>query len=106
MLEEDDCLLTWRIDVPPRNWVFSSIKAEKIFDHDKKYLTYQGPVNKGAGKVEIADTGELKITCKKQDRVEFTSAGKILNGSFTLFHSQNNKWELSLLGSGIDHGAE
>jgi len=95
MLETDDCLLTWRIDAPPEDLTTKPVIAEKIFDHDKKFLTYEGPVNKGAGSVEIADAGELKIETHSPNRIALTIKGEIARGPFTLTRKQDAKWQLA-----------
>jgi hypothetical protein len=98
MLEWGDKLKTWRLENPPEKLAAQKNKAIPIFDHDKKFLTYQGPVNNGKGTVEIVDEGKLKITSEKDGIMgimELDIQGKILNGNFTLVRTQNNDWELT-----------
>ncbi len=92
MLEKSGSLQTFRLDTPPDQLLTKPAQAVKIDDHDPKFLTYQGPVNKGAGKVEIADKGTYKI--KKDDRhfIEMDMVGKILKGSFKITHTQKDNW--------------
>jgi hypothetical protein len=57
MLKKDDCLWTWRLNVPPNQIKDQSITAERIADHPLQFLTYEGPVQNGTGNVKIADKG-------------------------------------------------
>jgi hypothetical protein len=78
MIEWGDVLKTWRLDNPPEKLATEKTKATSIFDHDKKFLSYQGPVNNDTGRVEIVDQGTCTIESDdgKILRVAFT--GKIL----------------------------
>ncbi len=90
MIEDGDKLKTWRLENPPEKLAgdFDKLspgktKATPIFDHDKKFLTYQGPVNDGKGNVEIVDEGTCKIeTIVKNIQINFE--GKILRGNYYL----------------------
>jgi len=57
MLEMDDCLWTWRLNVPPVEIKNKPISAERIHDHSLRFLTYEGPVQNNTGSVKIADKG-------------------------------------------------
>ena len=87
-------LKTWRIDTDPQDWNLGPMTAEQIFAHDKKYLTYQGQLSNNKGRVEIADTGELKIISEQDEQIKFTLLGKIANGNFILAKNQDNYWQL------------
>ncbi len=93
MLESAGSLRTYRLDKPPQQLVHSLASAVKIFDHPLKFLTYEGPVNEGHGTVRLAESGTYKITSQENDRIEMTLTGKILNGSFTLTHIEDDNWQ-------------
>jgi hypothetical protein len=102
MIEYADCLKTWRLDNSPEKLAgdFDKLspgktKATPIFDHDKKFLTYQGAVNNGKGTVEIADEGICTIELADDKIVKIFFAGKILNNQFNVFQ-QNDFLEISL----------
>ncbi len=86
MIECGGVLKTWRLDNPPEKLATQKTTATHIFDHDKKFLTYQGPVNNGAGAIEIIDEGTCEIISKK----EISFNGKILNGTIA-FESESFK---------------
>ena len=90
MLQIGDCLQTWRLDPPPYKILKSFAKAVKIFDHPLKFLTYEGPVNRGQGHVQIVESGTYRLTNQTDSIIELNLAGKILNGEFALLHIKDN----------------
>jgi hypothetical protein len=95
MLETADSLQTYRLDKAPQQLIQNPANATKIFDHPLKFLTYQGPVNKGRGNVRIADSGSYEITQQAHNRIELALNGKILKGKFTLFHIEGDNWQFA-----------
>jgi hypothetical protein len=80
MIEYADCLKTWRLDNPPEKLTSEKTKATPIFDHDKKFLTYQGSVNNGKGSVERVDGGLCEILSNNENELKIKFDGKILRG--------------------------
>lgn len=98
MLEKTDALETYRLNIPPEQLADGKTAlAEKIFDHDLKFLTYEGPVNKGQGKVKITDSGVYEIFCISENKTEINFSGKILKGRFSLVTIEQNKFQLIML---------
>ena len=95
MLEKDDTLQTWRLDAAPNELKQNIAHAIKIFDHDLKFLTYEGPVNKGKAKVQIADAGTYKIIQQCSEKIELNLNGKILKGIFILARIENDNWQFT-----------
>ncbi|MGB8226693.1 MAG: DNA polymerase ligase N-terminal domain-containing protein [Sedimentisphaerales bacterium] len=89
MIEQGDCLKTWRLENPPEKLASEKTKATPIFDHDKKFLTYQGTVNNGKGTVEIVDEGICTIELTSENRMNINFEGKILKGNFWLIISDS-----------------
>ncbi|MEN6385534.1 MAG: endonuclease/exonuclease/phosphatase family protein [Phycisphaerales bacterium] len=93
MIEDGDVLKTWRLENPPEKLAGDSdklnpvkTKATPIQDHDKKFLTYQGPVNKNTGTAEIVDEGTCEVN-KDFTRIKYN--GNILKNDFFLI--EDNK---------------
>ncbi|MHC4605436.1 MAG: DNA polymerase ligase N-terminal domain-containing protein [Planctomycetota bacterium] len=61
MLEEGDSLMTWKIGAPAFTRLQSSNRIE---DHRKKYLDYEGEVSGDRGKVAIWDRGEYTLDAR------------------------------------------
>jgi hypothetical protein len=84
MIERGDVLKTWRLNAPPEKLATEKTRATPIFDHDKKFLTYQGPVNNGKGTVEITDEGTCTIESNTENEIKINFDGKILKRTFQL----------------------
>jgi bifunctional non-homologous end joining protein LigD len=95
MLESGGILQTYRLDKALSEALHLAVNATKIFDHPLKFLTYQGPVNKGQGSVRIIETGTYRIVHQAHDRIELDLNGKILKGNFTLTHIEGDNWQFA-----------
>lgn len=95
MLETEGHLSTWRVNIGPEELKTTPAKAEKIFDHDLKFLTYQGPVNKGKGNVTTADKGTYSIIAKTPEKLQIRINANILNGTYTLTKISENTWQFA-----------
>ena len=93
MLEIGGILQTYRLDKTPQELVRTPASAVKIFDHPLKFLTYEGPVNKGRGSVRIADSGTYEIVHQVDDLIKLNINGKILKGNFTLSRIEGDNWQ-------------
>ena len=78
MIESGDVLKTWRLDNPPEKLASGKTKATPIQDHDKKFLTYQGPVNNGTGTAEIVDEGMCTMESHNGTILKVVFVGKVL----------------------------
>ncbi|MFQ5461635.1 MAG: DNA polymerase ligase N-terminal domain-containing protein [Phycisphaerae bacterium] len=84
MLESGDALLTWQLKSKPVSNEALPIEAEKIADHRKAYLEYEGPISGHRGHVTRVDRGELTILESGATEVRFELSGKNLTGVFRL----------------------
>jgi hypothetical protein len=57
MLQVGCVLQTYRLDKAPKEIIHSPAKANLISDHPFKFLTYEGPVNRGKGNVHLIESG-------------------------------------------------
>jgi len=98
MLESSDGLETYRLDSPPEQ-LSTNIQnnATKIFTHDKKFLTYQGPVNKGAGSVKIADSGTFQQIESSAHKTTLNFQGQTLKGLFEMVHIKDDIFNFNYL---------
>ena len=97
MLEQNGILETYRLAEPPEKWGQKAVEAVKIFDHPIKFLSYEGSVNKGKGRVEIADCGTYHLIEKDKTQKQISFAGKLLRAEYRLCLIEDNKWELSTI---------
>lgn len=80
MLERGEVLWTWRLDrdpLDPRNY---PIPAERIGDHRKAYLTYEGPISGGRGTVRRVDQGTYTSAAEHPLCLSLKSTGNDLAG--------------------------
>ena len=94
MLEQGDDLKTFRLDIPPDQLLIQPAKAVPIADHSLRFLTYEGSVNKGLGRVEIAERGTYKTLSQDDDSWELDLDGQTLKGRFSLIQSTPDSWEM------------
>ena len=95
MLEWGKILRTYRFDKAPEEILHRAANAVKIFNHSLKFLTYEGPVNKGRGSVRIIESGTYKIIHQEHNHIELKLNGQVLKGKFTLTHIEDNNWQFS-----------
>jgi len=84
MLEEGEVLTTFRLEQPPEAVSTGTLRATKIFDHPLRFLTYEGPVQKGTGKVRIVECGTCDLSVEGEDAIALRLHGTILQGDFTM----------------------
>jgi len=104
MFETGRDLLTYRLDKPAEQLSAGPVNAVRIFDHPRKFLTYEGSVNNGKGNVRIADAGTYRLISRAADRMELFLQGKIVTGRFTLRHIEADRWELAPCGTDSYNG--
>jgi len=88
MLEKGEVLMTFRLDQPPEAASTATVRATKIFDHPLRFLTYEGPVQKGTGQVRLVEHGTCDILVEGEDAVALRLHGTILQGDFTLMRAK------------------
>jgi hypothetical protein len=95
MLEKGDILATFRLEQPPRVALNCAVQAVKIFDHPLRFLTYEGPVQKGTGSVRIVDRGTCDLADEGEDVITLELRGTVLQGGFTLTWIEGTSWQLA-----------
>ncbi len=95
MLQLGETLQTYRLDKAPEEVLHQTASAVRILNHPLKFLTYQGPVNKGKGNVQLTEAGTYQIIHQKHNRIELNLNGQILKGKFTLTHIKNDDWQFT-----------
>ena len=97
MLQMDDVLWTWRLNIPPAEIKNEPISAKRIADHPLRFLTYEGPVQNNTGHVTIADHGPYQIIEQIENALVFKSQGTILKETFSLSKTPDTPlWTLQL----------
>jgi len=97
MIEAGEALATWQLAESPAGLTAgTAMPARRLADHRREYLTYEGPVSRGRGRVDILDAGECEVTAEDPLRWEFRLAGRKLAGLFELTRAEEttDAWTL------------
>jgi hypothetical protein len=97
MLEGEESLATYRFPLPLEKIAADPVVVEKIFDHDLKFLVYEGPVNNGLGTVRIVDSGVFETLVNTERMLRLRMEGKILCGEFVFEYIEQDRWRFSKL---------
>jgi hypothetical protein len=100
MLEGQDALETYRLDRPPETLAGGACSASRIFDHELRFLTYEGPVNQGQGRVEIVDRGTYTLVLDQPGRRELSLDGELFDGLFAFVRLKGKSWRFERLTKG------
>ncbi len=106
MIEREDLLATFRLERPPEAVLDHAVRAVQIFDHPLRFLAYEGPVQKGRGKVRIVERGTYQRLDEKEGLIMLDLRGEILQGRFTLTRIDGPQWELKSRGQGVPRFGE
>ena len=84
MLERGEVLLTWRLDREPIDRSALPLKATRIEDHRRVFLTYEGPISGRRGVVSRVDEGTALIERFDEDHIVMELRGLRLRGHVEL----------------------
>jgi len=106
MFETGESLATWALSMLPQDWrglmdapqiqlaLSNQVAAERLPNHRKAYLEYEGPVSGDRGSVRRLDTGTYSTASSPY---EFAINGNMLRGTILLQPptETNGTWQLS-----------
>ena len=89
MLERAEALDTWKLSLSPLELqagvgAASNIQAQKLPDHRKAYLSYEGPISGNRGEVKILDNGTYELLTESETHIEIQINGRCVQGRFAL----------------------
>jgi len=91
LLESGEALATWRL----RHTNFENQQpAQKIQEHRKKYLDYEGDISGGRGTVKIWDTGTYVPDVWGDKRIQISLAGTQLKVRLRLQCAEDDSWTI------------
>lgn len=101
MIEDAAALATWRLEHPPALLAPDAAwPAQRLPDHRRAYLGYEGPVRGGRGFVRIADAGTCRVLASSLDRWIVLLEGRLTRGRFELTRSAGTLWRIVARPSG------
>ncbi|AQQ70298.1 hypothetical protein SMSP2_00642 [Limihaloglobus sulfuriphilus] len=90
---KNNMLAAFRADSDPLSLAENGGGLEKIFDHDRKFLDYEGPVNNGLGSVTSCDAGIYGVSQVRSNALRMILEGSVVSGSFSLSFEQD-RWAI------------
>ena len=93
MLEDGDVLLTWALASLPEQGVAG--EAERLPDHRKRYLDYEGAISGGRGDVRRYDRGECTFLETSDENIRVELQGERLRGTILLTRCPSDEEEKS-----------
>ena len=85
-------LATWRLARDPSRVTCDPIDAERIADHRRLYLNYEGPISGDRGTVRRVDRGESCVVSSSPERWRFSLRGACLSGDFEIIGGRTARW--------------
>ena len=82
MFEYGESLRTWAVLELPTST--TSVEAERLSDHRRAYLDYEGPVSHSRGTVSRWDGGDYEIRCERLDQWTVQLHGQRWTGQLSL----------------------
>jgi hypothetical protein len=85
MLQRAEALATWRLPASPADLGPGDVlAATPLGDHRLAYLSHEGPVSRGRGRVRRIDRGDYELLRADEAAWEFDLAGGTCRGRFAL----------------------
>ncbi len=72
---------TWSFAKPPAD---REQRCRRIFDHPSRFLTYEGPLREGLGRVNRQDAGTCSLDGDPDRSLVLTLSGDTITGAFRL----------------------
>jgi hypothetical protein len=99
MLEVGESLATWQLLEDPHRIGGEALNACRIGDHRRAYLTLEGPVSGGRGRVKRIDRGTFEWVERTERSWIIRLQGDLLQGTFKLAleHRRAKRWSFQRL---------
>lgn len=96
MIDLGERLATWKCLLPPEQSGAAGQPCERLADHRRSYLDYEGPVSGDRGHVRRHDAGVCTVLEQTDDRWLVKFAGRRLIGRYELVRqpAAPQSWEL------------
>lgn len=97
MLTDGDGLATWQMTTDPAGLsVGQSAPATKLADHRSEYLTYEGLVSGGRGRVSRVAEGRYDVISRREECLACRLMGPAIEGRFELRRiASGDQWRIT-----------
>ena len=97
MFDIGPALATWQLQEDPAGLAGDPkrqtvIRAQRIGDHRRAYLDYEGPVSGNRGYVVRVDAGRYEATERRTCVWQVRMDGQLLRGEFQLMKNPDESW--------------
>lgn len=86
-------LATWRLADDPTQ-MSTAVSAERIADHQRAFLDYEGPLRRAPGAVHRLDRGPVRVTRWADPQIQLELDGTRLRGMFEIALCAGGQLEL------------
>ncbi|HWL95685.1 MAG TPA: DNA polymerase ligase N-terminal domain-containing protein [Phycisphaerae bacterium] len=90
MVEEGDGLATWKLADAPETAASRALACQRIADHRRLYLEYEGLISGNRGEVKRHDEGRCLVQVDGTAHWEIDFHGKRITGQFELVQSSDS----------------
>ncbi len=99
MIEQGESLATWRCPIAPERASAQTLTLERLPNHRRHYLTYEGPISGNRGSVARHDAGTCMVTQHDKREWEIDWKGRRLSGRSLLRATGDaaQSWSLEFL---------
>jgi hypothetical protein len=95
MLRRGWSLATWQLEQSPLEMApGDKLPARKLANHRLVYLTYEGPVSRGRGRVARVEEGRYELLSRGQEGWCVRLAGERMHGVYSLTFVDGDDWVL------------
>ncbi|MDY6935283.1 MAG: DNA polymerase ligase N-terminal domain-containing protein [Spirochaetota bacterium] len=96
MIEYGKSLLTWHVSTDKIMSLLKGemIEVERIQNHRKEYLSFEGALSSNRGNVSIFDSGNYEAISFNNERIEITLYGRMLNGKILIKNIEQNIYSI------------
>ncbi len=84
MIEHGSALATWQLPVAPEDIGEMPVPVQRIADHQRRFLTYEGPLRSHPGCVSICDRGICVILSQSAAGWKVAFGGQRMAGTYRM----------------------
>lgn len=97
--EDERVLLTWRAGCPPWRWASEGrVKLAELGMHRRAYLTFEGGIGGGRGRVRRTDAGVVRFIEWSAEGGDLDVSLRFFRGRVSVRRVEGSRWEMRVTG--------